>query len=130
MLFKCKVLISLFMYIAKNIFSGFNQSIKERKTTMQVSKVSFVNFSAGKKITPKEVKKAVNPMEEFVHNEKDMYKFYPPREVMGNPNQKIEDKYAKEYAENRKAMQNMEIPKNKEAGEEYFTPFAPTEKNI
>ena len=70
MLFKCKVLISLFMFIAKNIFSGFNQSIKERKTTMQVSKVSFVNFSAGKKITPKDVKKAVNPMEEFVHNEK------------------------------------------------------------
>ena len=90
---------------------------------MQVSKVSFVNFNANKKITSKEVRKVLNPMEEFVHNEKDMYKFYPPRALMGDPEVKEIDKYAKEYAEYRKAMQNMEIHKNKEMGEGYFTPF-------
>ena len=38
---------------------------KKGKKTMQISKVSLMNFQA-KKVTPKQVKKAVNPMEEFI----------------------------------------------------------------
>ena len=91
---------------------------------MQISKVSLMNFQA-KKITPREVKKVVNPMEEFIHNEKGMYKFYPPRTSMGIPNKYTVDTYAQQYAENRKVMQNMKRPQAKDAGENYFTPFAP-----
>ena len=93
---------------------------------MQISKVSFVNFNAGKKITPKEVKKAVNPMEEFIHNEKGMREFYPPREVMGNPNEKPADIYLKQYAENRKTMQKLELPKKDDISKNYYSPFSPT----
>lgn len=97
---------------------------------MQISKVSFMNFQGVKKVTPKEVKKVVNPMEEFVHNEKGMYEFYPPRASMGTPNKHEVDTYVQQYAETKKAMETMEKPKAKDAAEDYFTPFAPTGNNI
>ena len=96
---------------------------------MQISKVSFMNFQA-KKITPKEVKKAVNPMEEFIHNEKGMYEFYPPRASMGTPNKPEVNTYAQQYADTKKAMENMEKPKAKDVAENYFTPFAPTGEQV
>ncbi len=95
---------------------------------MQISKVSLVNFQA-KKITPKEVKKAVNPMEEFIHNEKGMYEFYPPRTSISSPKTENADIYIKQYAENREAMKSMPSPEKKDIkdyGKDYFTPFAPT----
>ncbi len=96
---------------------------------MQISKVSFVNFNAGKKVTPKEVKRAVNPMEEFIHNEKDMYKFYPPREAITDPEVKPSVTYAQQqYADTKKAMETMEMPKHRDVSEDYFTPFSPIKK--
>ena len=91
---------------------------------MQISKVSFMNFQA-KKITPKKVKKAVNPMEEFIHNEKGMYEFYPPRAAINAPKTESSDTYIKQYTENRNVMKNMPSPEKKDYGKDYFTPFAP-----
>ena len=94
---------------------------------MQVSKVSLMNFQA-KKVTPKQVKKAVNPMEEFIHNEKGMYEFYPPRASIEKTETKNVDSYAKQYAENREVMHNMPKPEKKNLEKDYFTPFAPIRK--
>lgn len=90
---------------------------------MQISKVSFMNFQGGKKITPQTIKKTVNPMEEFIKSEKNIHTYYPESISSGSPTTVYPNQYFEQYAENRKVMQNLPKPEKKDIGADYYPPF-------
>ncbi len=90
---------------------------------MQVTRVSFMNFNGGKKIAPKDLKKAENLIKEEANKTQA---FFPDTALMGNMDNAVEDTYVKQYAENREVMKKI-VREDFDPSKNYFAPFRPTE---
>lgn len=89
---------------------------------MQVTRVSFMNFNGAKKVAPKDLKKA----EDYIKNDvKDLHKYFPDSAPLGKVENAADDKYIKQYAENREVMRQMIREPEPNVAEGYFTPFMP-----
>ena len=89
---------------------------------MQLTRVSFMNFNGGKKIAPKDLKKAENAIKEEANKTRA---FFPDTALMGNMDNAVEDTYVKQYAENREAMKKI-VREDFDPSKSYFAPFVPT----
>ena len=91
---------------------------------MQVTRVSFMNFNGGKKIASKDLKKAENLIKEETKPA-----FFTDTSLVGKlSDNTTDDKYVKEYANNREVMRNL-IREEYDNTKVYFAPFKPTNIN-
>ncbi len=88
---------------------------------MQVTRVSFMNFNGGKKIASKDLKKAENLIKEETKPA-----FFTDTTPVGTlADNKVDDKYVKEFAENREVMKKI-VREDFDPSKGYFAPFVPT----
>ena len=92
---------------------------------MQITKVSFMNFNGGRKVAPKDLKKAEN----LIQQEKKASAFFPETALTGNIDNKADNSYIQQYAENRKVMQELKREQERNIAENYFGPFSPISSN-
>lgn len=88
---------------------------------MQVTRVSFMNFNGGKKVAPKDLKKAQN----LIKEEKKPQTFFSDTALTGEMNNAADDTYLKQYAQNREDMKVWHREPEINIADSYFGPFQP-----
>ncbi len=130
MIYQGKDLINLFCVLANFIFTLLSKNEYKKGNIMQITKVSFMNFNGLKNVAAMDVKSAVKPAEDMISSEKFSQKFFSGTALTGKIKNESADEYVKQYAENRKVMQEMKRTKEKDVAENYFAPFVPISENM
>ena len=81
-----------------------------------------MNFNGVKNTASKELKKTAKPIQNAVAEKSS---FFPETALTGKMETEAGDTYIKQYAENRKVMQEMKAPEERDIAENYFAPFSP-----